>query len=187
MERYALVLLNLSPLFFLFTQIESDPVSVFKYRATVVRMDSLGDEGLDPLITALPKLEVQWHVPTADEVAFADVLLAKFFEPALAELHALRQGDCPNSSDPQSEQTSARLRNAFVVVRNVARLGPDVMLEADLPKVHVPHDDEVCLIFGKGKVVLISCRTFLPLLFLIICLLVSSFLSSPPHPPRRSA
>jgi hypothetical protein len=77
------------------------------------------------------ELDPQWHIPTADEVDFANELLAQFYEPAVAQLSRLRsEGE---GGGHTTEQIVAMTRNALTTINTVCRLGPHVMHEADLP------------------------------------------------------
>lgn len=104
---------------------------MFNYRGTLCRLSTDDAQGPHDVLGQKPRLEPQWHLPSEDEVEFANELLHQYLTPAVEELRYLRSTE-PGTA-MTAEQASARLRNALKVITAVARVGPHVMHEADLP------------------------------------------------------
>ena len=129
-----------------YEQLRDDPIAMFDTRGI-----SSARDGGDP--------DVRWHTPSTEEQAFAEELLAMFYNPAVAHLEGtirLLQGpssllgeegaaaappapaDSPDAAEHVTAINPTRLRVSLMVVRNVLRVSTGLL---DVP--NVPADEVV--------------------------------------------
>lgn len=109
------------------TRLEAaDPVALFEMRGTTTGAYT------DP--------QIQWHIPSAAEMAFAEELVRTFFNPALERLRRQSSAESDSSATTSSSSLASRsnvtkhqLRLDLNILSNVARVGLPLLPESDLP------------------------------------------------------
>jgi proteasome activator subunit 4 len=115
---------------------EGDPIKLFDLRGSVV---GPSDE-----------LDVQWHQTTPEELAFAEELVARYYDPAMADLTNLV--DKGSASPPNTEL----IRVNLMIVRNVVRVGESLMPELEGDPSYFAHGSTIkqilpeLTLFAKG-------------------------------------
>lgn len=78
-------------------------------------------------------LDVEWHVPSQEEVDFAEELVSTFYDPAVESIEALLA-----QAEPDTGLTAKMsLRNNLMIIRNVMRVGASLTPEIDSPVLNV--------------------------------------------------